>query len=189
MADTADFEKIALPHLKAVYRAAYALCGQVNRSEDLVQTTFLKAFERFGSYRPGSNCRAWLLRILRNTWIDQLRHRKVVGPTVSVEETLLAQPDAPQETKWSNAEDILENFSDAQVIRALARLPEDQRLTLYLTDVEELSQDEIAQITGVAVGTVKSRASRARRMLKDVLEEHARELGLTGRRNTDALDE
>ncbi len=79
MADRDKFESIALPYLDTLYRAAVALCGREENAEDLVQATYLKALQRFELFRPGTNCRAWLLRILRNTWIDQLRHMKVVG--------------------------------------------------------------------------------------------------------------
>ncbi len=73
---TETFEEIALPYLNAVYRAAVALCGRRQEADDLVQDTFLKAFERFELFQPGTNCKAWLLQILRNTWIDRLRRKK-----------------------------------------------------------------------------------------------------------------
>ena len=182
MADTKDFEALALPHLTPIYRAALGLCGNEAQAEDLAQTTFLKALERFETFRVGTNCKAWLMRILHNTWIDRLRHRKVAGPTVPVAEGLLARADGPEETAWTNADDLLENFSDQQVIRALSELPAEQRLTLYLADVEELAQEQVAEVMGVAVGTVKSRASRARTALRERLGEHARAIGLAGRR-------
>ncbi len=96
-----------------------------------------------------------------------------------ISETLIS-PQAGQ-TVWSDAKDLLENFSDEQVIDALRRLPEDQRLTLFLVDVEHLSQQEVAEVTGVAVGTVKSRTSRARNELKRCLQSYAKEMGFTGR--------
>ena len=181
MADVKDFEQTALPHLDAVYRAALALCADAQRAQDLAQTTFCKALEKFASFQAGTNCKAWLLRILRNTWFDELRHRKVVGTTVSIEEDLLAGPEEPESTTWSDPQDLLENFSDEQVIRALAELPDEQRLTLYLIDVERLGQEEVARITGVAVGTIKSRTSRARAAMRNKLEAHARDLGWMGR--------
>ena len=171
-----------MPHMNALYRAALAMSRNQAVAEDLVQTTMVKALKRFGSFRSGSNCKAWLMRILHNTWVDQLRHRRVVGPTVPVEEELLPEQDRPEETHWSNPDDLLENFSDQQVIKALAELSEEQRITLYLSDVENLSQEEIAEITDVAVGTVKSRTSRARSALKDRLQDYAEEMGLAGRR-------
>ncbi len=177
MADRSEFEAVALPHLDAVYRAAYALCGKHTEAEDMAQTTFLRAWRRFDSYRPGTNCRAWLLRILRNRWIDVLRHRGVTPETAPLPEGLAAEPPSGTETSWSNAEDVLENFSDEQVIAALRELPEEQRLALFLLDVEGLSQEEVAEVLSVAVGTVKSRTSRARRALRERLLERARDLG------------
>jgi len=182
MADRSEFDADALPHLDAVYRVAYALCRNRQDADDLVQTTFLKALDRFDSFRAGSNCKAWLMRILRNIWIDRLRHRKVAGPTASLEEDLLPDTAAGEPLAWSDPHDLLENFSDEQVIAALRHLPDDQRLTLFLMDVEQLTQEEVAEITGVAVGTVKSRTSRAREALRGRLYEHARDLGLAGQR-------
>ncbi len=175
-----SFEEIALPHLNAVYRAAVAICGRQKEADDLVQDTFLKAFERFELFERGTNCKAWLLQILRNTWIDRLRHRKIIGRVMPLDEEIVAEKSKNYETVWSNAEDLIENFSDEQIIKALSELPEDQRLTLFLTDVEQLSQKEVAQITGVEVGTVKSRTSRARAELKDKLSFYAKQMGLIG---------
>ena len=169
-----------MPHLNAVYRAAVALCGRVQDADDLVQVTLLKAFERFESFEAGTNCKAWLLRILRNTWIDQLRRQKLTGLVLPIEEDMIAEAPRNSETVWSNAQDILDNFSDEQVIRALSQLPEDLRFTLFLIDVEQLSQQEVAEITDVAVGTVKSRTSRARAGLKEKLTSYAQEMGFTG---------
>jgi RNA polymerase sigma-70 factor (ECF subfamily) len=177
--DSAEtFEKVALAHLDAVYRAAVALCGRRQEADDLAQETFLRAFERFESFRPGTNCKAWLLRILRNIWIDQLRRKKIAGNELPLAEQAVAEEDRENETVWSNAEDLIENFSDEQVIKALGELPEDQRLTLFLIDVEQLSQEEVALITGVATGTVKSRTSRGRAALKERLATYAKSMGL-----------
>jgi RNA polymerase sigma-70 factor (ECF subfamily) len=181
MADRSDFDTIAMPHLDSVFRAALALCGRREQAEDLTQTTMLKAFRRFSSFRPNTSCKTWLMRILRNTWIDDLRHQKVVGTVMPFEEGLLAGPQAAEPIVWTNAADVLENFSDEQIIRSLAELPDDHRLTLFLADVEGLSQEEVAEVLGVAVGTVKSRTSRARATLRDKLQAHAEELGLIGR--------
>ena len=171
------FEKMALPHLDAVFRAAVALCGRTAEAEDLTQATFAKALDKFSAYTPGTHCRAWLLQILRNHWIDQLRRTKTADSLLTRGERLVSDASNAEETVWSDANDLLENFSDDQVIRALQRLPEDQRLTLYLIDVEKLSQEDVAAITATAVGTVKSRTSRARAALKVILAEYARELG------------
>jgi RNA polymerase sigma-70 factor (ECF subfamily) len=178
--DTETFERIALPYLDAVYRAAVALCGQRHEADDLVQDTFLKAFERFESFKQGTNCKAWLLQILRNIWIDRLRRKNITGRVLQLEEEIIADTTHVDEIVWSDPEDLIENFSDEQVIRAFSELPEDQRLTLFLIDVEQLSQKEVAQITGVATGTVKSRASRGRAVLKGKLSSYAKEMGLLG---------
>lgn len=181
MDSTETFEKVALPHLDAVYRAAVALCGRRQKADDLVQDTFLKAFERFESFQLGTNCKAWLLQILRNVWIDQLRRKKVAGQELPLEEQIVAEKSHDNKIVWSNAEDLIENFSDEQVIKALSELPEDQRLTLFLIDVEQLSQKEVARIMGVAAGTVKSRTSRGRAALKERLASYAKKMGLMGR--------
>ncbi len=170
-----DFEQIAMVHLTAVYRAAMALCGRQDLSDDMVQSTMLKAYERFSSFNKGTNCKAWLLCILRNTWIDTLRQQQRKPSTVTLADDLVAK-DPIEATTWSNADDLLDNFSDEQVIQALQRLPDDQRLTLFLVDVEGLNQDEVATITDVAIGTVKSRASRARAALKASLMSYAQDM-------------
>jgi len=172
-----------MPHLDGVLRAALALCGDRDQAEDLVQATYLKALSRFESFRPGTNCKAWLVRILRNDWIDRLRHRKVAGTAVPLDETVLAAP-ADDDAPWTDADDVLEKFSDEQVIRALQTLSDDQRLALVLVDVEEMSHEDVADILGVARGTIKSRTSRARTKLKTLLRAHARDLGLAGEART-----
>lgn len=186
-----SFDALALPHLDTVYRVAVSLCRDVNFAEDLAQITFTKGLKRFGSFRKGTNIKAWLLRILHNTWIDELRHRKVVGPVAEVEEQVV--PDRPAGRADSDVSEVpdtqslLERFGDEQIIDALQDLPEEQRVTLFLVDVEELTHDEAAGVLGIAVGTVKSRSSRARQMLKERLHEHAADLGFLGRRN-DEMD-
>ncbi len=176
------FEKTACVHIDAVYRAARALCGSKEMADDLVQTTFLKAFGNFGSFKTNTNCKAWLMRILRNTWIDRLRRQKTAGQHLPLDEELIEHKPGGIETVWSDPQDLLENFSDEQVIKALASLADDQRLTLFLIDVEGFSQEDVAKITGVAVGTVKSRTSRARTALRGHLASYAEEMGWTGGR-------
>ena len=182
MADRSEFENTATPYVETVYRAAFALCGRPGQAEDLTQETFAKALERFGSFRAGTNCKAWLLRILRNTWIDELRHRKIVGPQLPVNEAILASPEHVAETVWTNATDVLENFTDEDVIRAMRQLPDEQRLTVFLVDVEQLPHQEVAEIMDVAIGTVKSRSARGRTVLRQKLLAYARDLGFSERK-------
>ena len=130
MGDRDRFETDALGHLDVLFRAAWSLCRDQAQAEDLVQVTYLKALQKFESFEPRGSLKSWLLRILRNTWFDELRHRRVVGPTVSADEIPLAGQAGQEDLVWSDAEDLLENFSDEQVIRALKELPEHQRLAL-----------------------------------------------------------
>jgi RNA polymerase sigma-70 factor (ECF subfamily) len=104
--DNLDFEKAALPYLGNIYRAAVALCGQSSEAEDLTQTTFLKAFEKFNTFVPGTDCRAWLMRILRNVWIDRLRRTSTAGTQVPLDESAVAKPEVQESPVWSNAEDL-----------------------------------------------------------------------------------
>ena len=175
------FDQVVMPYLNAVYRAAVVLSGRGSQAEDLTQTTMLKALEALGSFAEGTNCKAWLLRILRNVWIDVLRRRKTAGTAVPIDEVSVAAPEEPPVTQWTDARDLLENFSDEDVIKALAELPFDQRLALYLVDVEQLDHRDVGEIMGVPVGTIKSRTSRARAFLKERLQAKAKDLGFTGR--------
>lgn len=182
------FNEVVMPHLDAVYRAAVALSGRTSQADDLTQTTMLKALETLDSFAEGTNCKAWLLRILRNTWIDVLRRRKTAGTAIPIDESLLAAPEDPAATEWSNPHDLLENFSDEEVIETLTELPDDQRLALYLVDVELLDHREVADMLGVPVGTIKSRTSRARAILRKKLQAKAKDLGFTGRVHRDSSE-
>jgi RNA polymerase sigma-70 factor (ECF subfamily) len=175
-----SFEEIVMPHLGTVYRAAIAMCGNREDAEDLAQATFLKAFERFETFKKGTNCKAWLLSILRNKWIDLIRHRSTIGQVVQIDENLIVRQEQIDELNYSNCEDLLANFSDGQVIKALRSLPDEQRLILFLIDVEQLRQEDVAEIMDVPVGTVKSRTSRARAILKTRLFSYAKEMGFIG---------
>ena len=175
-----DFEEIAIPHLSTVYRVAVAMCGNSHDAEDLTQATFSKAFERFESFEKNTNCKAWLLSILRHKWIDLMRHRNAIGQVLQIDENIIAGREQNDEIKYSNCEDLLENFSDEQIIKALKSLPAEQRFPLFLVDVEQLSHKDVAEILDIPVGTVKSRASRARAVLRMKLFSHAKEMGFTG---------
>ncbi len=156
-------------HLDAVYRLALTLSGQEAQAQDLTQATMLKSLRTLDSFTEGTSAKAWLFQILRNTWIDILRRHRTAGTVLPLDESLLAAPAETEQTQWTDSRDLLENFEDKQVIRALMDLPDDQRLALYLVDVEQLDHREAAEIMGVAVGTIKSRTSRARAALKKQL--------------------
>ena len=176
--DIDSFEEVALPCFDSVYRAAVVLCRNREAAEDLTQSTFLRAFERFDKFRKGTNCKAWLLSIMRNIWIDQIRHESLAGQVLPLDEGMIAD-EQPDEIRYTDSEDILANFSDEEIIKALKSLPDDQRFALFLSDVEQLSQKEVAEIMNIAIGTVKSRTSRARAALKKRLFAHAKKMGFT----------
>jgi RNA polymerase sigma-70 factor (ECF subfamily) len=158
------FEQEALVHIDALYRTALRLANNREHAEDLVQETYLRAYRAFDRF-DGQHCRAWLLTILRHTFISQLRHNGQSPPTIMFD-------DDPQteSMQWmpagASAEDVvLAGLLGEELEQALARLPEPARLILLLAYVEELSYAEIAQVMDCPLGTVMSRLHRARRML------------------------
>ncbi len=170
------FEKEALPHLDAVYRVALRLSANEDQAQDLVQETMLKAFRAWHQYRPGTNVRAWLLTILRNTFINEYRKSRRTGPEVDV-------GDVEAFTVFDEVQDkdpegqFFNQIVDDEVIRAIDDLQDEFRETIVLSDIEGLSYQEIAEITQVPVGTVKSRIFRARQQLQRRLYEYAVEMG------------
>jgi RNA polymerase sigma-70 factor (ECF subfamily) len=154
------FEEEAVPHLADVYRLARQM-SDAQRAPDLTQETYLRAWRYFDSYARGTNCRAWLFRILHNVWADQFRR---AGPEVEgVEVESLAEPFYDWEDEFLG-EELSEELEGA-----LARLPEVNRWAVLLADVSELSYREIADVMGCPVGTVMSRVARGRRTLARLL--------------------
>lgn len=170
------FEAEALPHLDAVYRFALSLTGDATRAEDLTQESMLKAFRAWHQYQPGTNVRAWLFTITRNTFINQYRREQHEAKHVDLDaieghSVFREVQDADPEARF------FEQIVDDEVIAAINRLPPEFREVLVLSDVEELSYADIAQLTGVPIGTVKSRLFRARQALQRELYEYAVEMG------------
>ena len=151
------FQEVALPHLNALYRTACQMVGQ-DTAPDLVQETFLRAWKYFDSFDAGTNCRAWLFRILRNGWITNWQKRRLELPCVDVE---IEQIEAYYD--WED--DFLKEELSAEVQEALSGLPEDYRMAVLLADVEEFSYRDIAHIMDCPIGTVMSRINRGRRLL------------------------
>ncbi len=173
-----DFENTALPHLGSLYGAAFRLTRNPRDAEDLVQDVMLRAYRFWESFEPDSNCKAWLFKILTNTFINQYqktkRHREVLSAAITeqeatdgvlVHEGALAQRD-PEGI-------LLERSLSEDVARALTELPADFRLAVVLCDVEGFSYKEIAEIMDCPVGTVMSRLHRGRRLLRQSLREFA----------------
>jgi len=174
-AQRAPFEAEALLHLPALYNFALALAGP-NDAEDLVQATCVRALERFDSYQPGTNIRAWLFTILRNEWVS--RHRRVQRGTV-LEVTGEEDAVARLHDEAADLEALLIDRRWSEEIKAaLLAMPEANRMPVYLKDVEGFGYREIAEIVGCPLGTVMSRLARGRATLRAALRQQARERGL-----------
>jgi RNA polymerase sigma-70 factor (TIGR02947 family) len=176
------FERDALQYLDQLYSAALRMTRNPADAEDLVQETFAKAFAAFHQYRPGTNLKAWLYRILTNTFINSYR-KKQREPQQSqaedVEDWQIARAASHTSRGLRSAEaEALDRLPDSDVKRALAELPEDRRMVVYYADVEGFPYKEIAEIMGTPIGTVMSRLHRGRRQLRELLADYAAQRGL-----------
>jgi RNA polymerase sigma-70 factor, ECF subfamily len=178
---TARFERDAMPLLDQLYAAALRMTRNPADAEDLVQETYLKAYGAFESFRAGTNLRAWLYRILTNTYINGYRKRQrqpVEQPSEEITDWQLAQAAQHTSSGLRSAEmDALDRLPDSDVKDALSQLAEDFRMAVYLADVEGFAYKEIAEIMGTPIGTVMSRLHRGRKQLRDMLTGVARERG------------
>lgn len=173
------FRRLAWPMMPVVLRTAQCLTRREADAEDLTQETMVKAMRAIDTYQDDTDMRAWLLTILRRTHIDRMRVQQPRPSELTLDEAALVetvddgQLAGEHDTQWDEPEDLLNRFEDEAVIEAMRLLPEDIRWTLLLIDVEQMEQADAAQVLGVAVGTIKSRAYRGRAMLRDRLYELA----------------
>ncbi len=165
-----EFESAALPHLTDLYRTATRVLGDTTRAEDVVQEVFLQAWKSFHRFEQGTNCRAWLFKILFNTIHHYRRKwfnlRFIRDGEEALEQTAAAPAPIP------------EKITDRQILDALDQVPPDFRSVVMLADVEEFAYKEIAGILEIPIGTVMSRLSRGRKLLRERLAGTARSYGI-----------
>lgn len=174
------FEKEFLPHADALYTFAFHLTYNEEDANDLVQDTFFKSYRFIDSYERGTNAKAWLFKILKNSFINEYR-RKTKRPNEVDYEDFIAYQDADESVGVGSLDLRIEMFQDMmsdEITKAINMLPADFRTVILLCDVEDFTYEEIAKIVDIPVGTVRSRLHRARNMLKDMLRNYAKTKGI-----------
>ena len=187
MADQADFAEQAMPLMGSLYSGALRMTRNPADAEDLVQETYLKAYRAFGSFQEGTNLKAWLYRILTNTFINTYRAKKRRPDESDLEEVedlylyrRLGGLEAA-EVGRSAEDELLDHVTDTEVKEAIESLPEQFRVAVLLADVEGFSYKEIAEILDIPIGTVMSRLHRGRKALQKALYDYAVTHGLADR--------
>ncbi len=173
-----EFEQVALVHLDALYQVALRLTRNRAEAEDVVQDAFLRAFRSFDRFNPGTNCRAWLFTILRNVFLNRVRSQGREVLEADVGDRVTAEAVGEARTVGGNPEEeLLQSVLHGDVDRALKALPLPFREAVVLVDLEGLSYREVAEVLGCPVGTVMSRLSRGRALLRQTLGRFGREHG------------
>jgi len=174
-----EFEREAIPHMDALYNFALRMTGDGDDANDLVQDTFLKAFRFFDKFEKGTNCKAWLFRIMKNTFINSYRKKTKEPDKVDYEDVeKFYETVKPSSTDSAHLEkEIYDNLLDDEITSAIASLPDDFKTVIILSDIEGFTYDEIADFVDCPVGTVRSRLHRARKMLFAKLYKYANEKG------------
>jgi RNA polymerase sigma-70 factor (ECF subfamily) len=177
---TKRFERDALQYMNQLYAAAMRYTKNPEDAQDLVQDTYIKAYNSFHQFEPGTNLKAWLYRVLTTTFINTYRkdQRRPQTSDSELEDWQIAEASSHTSDQGKSTEDVvLENLPDSDIKNALAEIPEEFRMAVYLADVEGFSYKEIAEIVGVPAGTVMSRLHRGRKQLREKLTDYARERG------------
>jgi|CXWL01.1.fsa_nt_gi RNA polymerase sigma-70 factor (ECF subfamily) len=176
-----DFEAAAMPFVDALYNTAYRMARNAEDAEDLVQETYLKAFKYYDKFEEGTNLKAWLFKIMKNTFINNYRKRQLEPPQSDfsdIEESFESKVSEEAAGQIKNPEqEFLEDVLDEDVQRALDSIPADYRMAVVLSDLEGFSYKEIAEILEVPVGTVMSRLYRGRKLLEEAMLGYARDYG------------
>jgi len=177
-----DFNDEIIPHLDALYNFGLRLTADPNDAEDLVQDTIVKAYRFFSSYEKGTNAKAWLFRILKNSYINNYRKKSKKPSEVDYDEVAsFYESIRAERTETSDLEDkMFRELIDDDLSKALNSIPEDFRTVVLLCDVEDFTYEEIANMLDVPIGTIRSRLHRGRNLLKAQLMDYAEKRGYAG---------
>lgn len=174
-----QFEEEFMPHIDSLYNFAYRLTFDDDDANDLVQETYLKAYRFFESYEKGTNAKAWLFRILKNSFINDFRKKSREPSKVDYQEveTFYNSEDTPQNHTVDLRVDAVQNLIGDEITTALNSLEVDFRAIIILSDLEGFTYEELSKILDIPIGTVRSRLHRARNLLKEKLKEYAQKRG------------
>lgn len=184
------FDKEFMPHIDSMYNFAFRLTNDEDDANDLVQDTYLKAFRFINSFEEGTNAKAWLFRILKNSFINDFRKKTKEPSKVDyqdVETTYNSEEDAETTQTTDLRVETVQDMIGDEIANALNALPVDFRTVIILCDVEGFTYEEMAKILDIPIGTVRSRLHRARMLLKDKLKTYAKSLGYDT--NADTMSE
>lgn len=170
-----SFNKEMVPFMDMMYGYAVYLTGNREEASDLLQETFLKAFRFFDKFEPGTNAKAWLYRIMRNTYINEYRRIKRAPDLVEYDEQISSYQMLPSPTQ--RPDEIEGEIFEDEIAVAISSLPEKFKSVIVLRDVEDLPYEEIAEALSIPIGTVRSRLHRARAILFDRLKQYAKDRG------------